>query len=68
MPSCAHASCKYFKVVDSDDWLDRRSLQKILLRMMHWEKQGKQADMIVCNYVYDPSTLSCIPSFSVRKY
>lgn len=21
----AHASCKYFKVVDSDDWLDRRS-------------------------------------------
>ncbi len=49
----AHASCKYFKVVDSDDWLDRRSLQKILLRMMHWEKQGKQADMIVCNYVYD---------------
>lgn len=24
----AHASCKYFKVVDSDDWLDRRSSKK----------------------------------------
>ncbi len=49
----AHATGKYFKVVDSDDWLDCRSLQKVLFRIMHWEKQQKWADMIVCNYVYD---------------
>lgn len=49
----AQASGRYFKVVDSDDWLDAASLQKVLFHMMHWEKQKKWADMIVCNYVYD---------------
>lgn len=44
---------QYFKVVDSDDWLDTASLQKVLFRIMHWEKQGTYADMIVSNYVYD---------------
>lgn len=49
----ANASGKYFKVVDSDDWLDARSLQKLLFRIMHWEKENTFADMVVCNYVYD---------------
>lgn len=49
----AAATGKYFKVVDSDDWLDNRSLQKVLLRIMQWEKEKVSADMIVCNYVYD---------------
>lgn len=48
-----HASGKYFKVVDSDDWLDSASLQKVLLRLMQWEREGIDADMLVCNYVYD---------------
>lgn len=49
--SCATG--RYFKVVDSDDWLDARSLQKVLFRIMHWEKTRSFADMIVCNYIYD---------------
>lgn len=48
-----NASGKYFKVVDSDDWLDAASWQKVLLRIMQWEKEGTSADMVVCNYVYD---------------
>lgn len=49
------AACgKYFKVVDSDDWLDESSLEKLLLRIMQWEeKKYLLPDMIVCNYVYD---------------
>lgn len=49
----ANASGKYFKVVDSDDWLDADSLQKVLLRFLQWEREGTDADMLVCNYVYD---------------
>lgn len=49
----AHAAGKYFKVVDSDDWLDTDSLRKVLFRIMHWEKQKILPDMIVCNYIYD---------------
>lgn len=49
----ANSCGKYFKVVDSDDWLDAPSLQKILLHIMQWEKSGISADMIVSNYVYD---------------
>lgn len=49
----AAAKGLYFKVVDSDDWLDYRSLQKVLFRIMHWKKEQKTIDMIVCNYVYD---------------
>lgn len=49
----ANASGKYFKVVDSDDWLDSPSLQKLLFRIMQWEREGTSADMIVCNYVYN---------------
>lgn len=49
----AAAKGEYFKVVDSDDWLDYRSLQKVLFRIMHWEREKTLADMIVCNYIYD---------------
>ena len=49
----SQATGRYFKVVDSDDWLDTTSLRKVLFRIMHWERQEKWADMIVCNYVYD---------------
>lgn len=49
----AAAKGEYFKVVDSDDWLDDRSLQKVLFRIMHWKRERTLADMIVCNYIYD---------------
>lgn len=49
----ALAEGKYFKVVDSDDWVDGEALRKVLQKMESWEKEGQSVDLIVCNYVYD---------------
>lgn len=46
------ASGKYFKVVDSDDWLDRDALARMLDALEECEKNGG-VDLMVCNYVYD---------------
>ncbi len=40
----------YFKVVDSDDWLDETSLKKLLKII---KELKERPDLIVCNYVYD---------------
>ena len=47
------ATGKYFKVVDSDDWLDKDALLKLLDEITQLEKQKKEPDLIVCNYIYD---------------
>ena len=47
-----HASGKFFKVVDSDDWVDESALRRVLSAIRGME--GKEAaDLIVCNYVYE---------------
>ncbi len=48
-----NAQGKYFKVVDSDDWVDEESLQKILKLLRDLEEDGEQIDMLVSNYVYE---------------
>ncbi|RHS75270.1 glycosyltransferase family 2 protein [Firmicutes bacterium AM43-11BH] len=48
----AHASGKYFKVVDSDDWVDRISLMKILNVLKNFEEE-QEVDMLIANYVYE---------------
>lgn len=47
------ASGLYYKVVDSDDWVDTEALQKVLDCMEHWYKNQIDVDMLVCNYIYD---------------
>ena len=42
-----HATGKYFKVVDSDDWLDEKAYKKLLKEIKHID-----TDLVVCNYVY----------------
>lgn len=42
-----HATGKYFKVVDSDDWLDEEAYKKLLKEIKHID-----TDLVVCNYVY----------------
>ena len=42
-----HATGKYFKVVDSDDWLDEDAYKKLLKEIKHID-----TDLVVCNYVY----------------
>lgn len=49
----AHATGKYFKVVDSDDKVDKESLMKIMETVKGFERDGKEVDMILSNYVYD---------------
>ena len=49
----SHASGKYFKVVDSDDWVDRISLMKILNVLKNFEEEEQEVDMLIENYVYE---------------
>lgn len=49
----SHASGKYFKVVDSDDWVDEDSLMKLLEVIRGFVREGAEVDMIVSNYVYE---------------
>ncbi len=44
------ASGRFFKVVDSDDWLDEKALHTVLKCLQMWEDK---VDMMVCDYVYD---------------
>ena len=46
-----HAEGKYFKVVDSDDWVDEEALYKILDVLKKFEEEEKQVDMLLANYV-----------------
>ena len=48
----AHATGKFFKVVDSDDWVDARSYKKILTTLKNFV-EGEEPDMVIANYVYD---------------
>lgn len=48
-----NASGKYFKVVDSDDWVEEQSLKKILELMHGWKEHDMEVDMLVSNYVYE---------------
>ena len=49
----AHATGKYFKVVDSDDWVDEDSLLKILEAVKDFTNANSEVDMIISNYVYE---------------
>ena len=49
----------YYKVVDSDDWLDPDAYKKLLARVKEFCGGGRAEfeedipDLFVCNYVYD---------------
>lgn len=44
----------YFKVVDSDDWLEQRSYKKLLEHIKSWvQNKNLLPDLIVCNYTYN---------------
>ena len=43
----------YYKVVDSDDWVDVPSLHKALDKLRQFTRDGKPMDMLICNYVYE---------------
>lgn len=43
----------YYKVLDSDDWLDKEALLKILGQIRRFLSQGQLVDMLLANYVYE---------------
>ncbi len=47
----------YYKVVDSDDWIDEESLKKVLNTIKELHKKKTLVDMMVVNYVYEKGEL-----------
>jgi glycosyltransferase involved in cell wall biosynthesis len=43
----------YYKVVDSDDWLDEEALRQVMDRLRALAEQGNAPDMMVTNFVYE---------------
>ncbi len=48
-----HATGLYFKVVDSDDWLDERAMQDVMAYLRSQRSVDDPCDMVIANYVYE---------------
>ncbi|WP_262314958.1 glycosyltransferase family 2 protein [Lacticaseibacillus parakribbianus] len=48
----AEATGRFFKVVDSDDWLDPAALKALMAHLAHATFTAG-LDMLICNYIYD---------------
>lgn len=48
-----HARGLYFKVVDSDDWLDAEALDRLLEGLRAFARMERPVDLVLCNYVYE---------------
>lgn len=53
MTGLRNATGLYFKVVDSDDWVDEEVLQRILAKLRDFSKMTNPVDLLISNYVYD---------------
>ena len=48
-----HASGLYYKVVDSDDWLDTGALKRVMDKLREFALSPAPVDMLIANYVYE---------------
>ena len=48
-----NAAGLYFKVVDSDDWVDAEAYKKVLDTLKRFHNEGVYPDMLLTNFVYD---------------
>lgn len=48
-----NASGLYFKVVDSDDWLNTEAYRKALEVLKQCVRGARTLDLLICNYVYE---------------
>lgn len=53
MAGLENATGLYFRVLDSDDWLDESSLLKLLEVLEEMRDPEKAADLVITNYVYE---------------
>lgn len=49
----ANATGLYFKVVDSDDWVNEKALKDILVKLKELIADGSSPDLFLANYVYE---------------
>lgn len=49
----ANATGLYFKVVDSDDWVNEKALLEVLDKLKELIADGNSPDMFLANYVYE---------------
>ena len=49
----ANARGRYFKVVDSDDWLDEQAMRKIMPYLRRQSELRDACDLVIGNYVYE---------------
>jgi glycosyltransferase involved in cell wall biosynthesis len=47
-----NAAGLYYKVVDSDDWLDTDCLKRVMAQLREFA-QTEPVDLVICNYVYE---------------
>ncbi|MEE0685016.1 MAG: glycosyltransferase family A protein, partial [Lachnospiraceae bacterium] len=48
-----NATGMYFKVVDSDDWVDEKALNGVLKTLHYMIDNNKNLDMLMSNFVYE---------------
>lgn len=53
MTGLQNATGLYFKVVDSDDWVDAAAYPRILSALRAHAQESEQIDLLVSNYIYD---------------
>ena len=51
--SLRNATGLYYKVVDSDDWLNVSALQEAMAKLREFAAMPEPLDMLICNYVYE---------------
>lgn len=49
----AQATGYYFKVFDSDDWLDQAKLKEVLTFLQQTITADQPIDMLICNFIFD---------------
>lgn len=53
-----HATGLYYKVVDSDDWVDEDSFIRVLRQLKELIQDGQTIDLFLANYVYERPSLN----------
>lgn len=48
-----NATGVYYKVVDSDDWVNAEAYKKILSKLKEFHEKNEDIDMMISNYVYE---------------
>ena len=63
-----NATGLYFKVVDSDDWVDRESYEKILSALDFLIRSTDTVDMLISNFVYEKQGVKRKKAVNYRSF